>query len=74
MGSEIVPETACLQVVGAPSGVTACFLHHEPASYSSVARLSDERSRSESESEQGVQSRGVDPKPSELSMGRLKQG
>ena len=48
---EIVPETVSLQVVGAPSGVTACFLHHEPASYSSVARLSDERSRSESESE-----------------------
>ena len=30
--------------------VTACFLHNEPASYSSAARLSDERSRSESES------------------------
>ena len=51
MGSEIVPETIRLQAVGAPSGVTACFLHNEPASYSSVARLSDERSRSESESE-----------------------
>jgi hypothetical protein len=49
--SELVPETACLQVVGAPSGVTAYFLHNGPASYSSVARLSDERSRSESESE-----------------------
>ena len=74
MGSEIVPETACLQVVGAPSGVTAYFLHNGTASYSYAARLSDERSRSESESEQGVQSRGVDPKPSELSMGRLKRG
>jgi hypothetical protein len=31
-------------------------------------------SRSESESEQGVQSRAVDPKPSDLSMGRLKRG
>jgi hypothetical protein len=31
--------------------VTAYFLHNGPASYSSVARLSDERSRSESESE-----------------------
>jgi hypothetical protein len=49
MGSEIVPETACLQVVGAPSGVTAYFLHNGPASYSYAARLSDERSRSESE-------------------------
>ena len=29
-------------------------------------------SRSESESEQGVESRGVDPKPGELPMGRLK--
>ena len=54
--------------------MTAYFLHNGPASYSYAARLSDERSRSESESEQGVQSRGVDPKPSELSMGRLKRG
>jgi hypothetical protein len=30
--SERVPETMCLQAVGAPSGVTACFLHNEPAS------------------------------------------
>ena len=54
--------------------MTACFLHNEPASYSSLARLSDERSRSESESEQGVQSEAVDPKPGELPMGRLKRG
>jgi hypothetical protein len=55
--------------------VTACFLHNEPASYSSLARLSDERSRSESESEQGdYESVAVDPKPSELPMGRLKRG
>jgi hypothetical protein len=39
-------------------GVTACFLHNEPASCSSVARLSDEWSRSESESEQGVPPQG----------------
>ena len=31
-------------------------------------------SRSESESEQGVQSHVVDPKPSDLPMGRLKRG
>ena len=31
-------------------------------------------SRSESESEQGVQSRAIDPKRSDLSMGRLKRG
>ena len=72
MGSEIVPETACLQVVGAPSGVTAYFLHNGPASYSYAARLSDERSRSESESEQGVQSRGVHAKPGDLTLARLK--
>ena len=30
-------------------------------------------SRSESESEQGVQSHAVDPKPSELSMGSVKR-
>jgi hypothetical protein len=55
--------------------VTACFLHNEPASYSSAARLSDKRSRSESESEQGAfESRAVDPKLSELPMGRLKRG
>jgi hypothetical protein len=29
-------------------------------------------SRSESESEEGAKSRGVDPKPGELPMGRLK--
>ena len=33
--------------------MTAYFLHNGPASYACVARLSDERSRSESESEQG---------------------
>ena len=32
------------------------------------------RSRSESESEQGVESEGVDAKPSDLPLGRLKDG
>ena len=32
------------------------------------------RSRSESESEQGVQSEGVDAKPSDLPLARLKDG
>ena len=55
--------------------MTAYFLHNGPASYSFVARLSDERSRSESESEQGAnESQEVDPKLSELPMGRLKRG
>ena len=34
----------------------------------------DARSRSESESEQGVQSEGVDAKPSDLPLARLKDG
>jgi hypothetical protein len=39
-----------------------------------VARLSQyRRSRSESESEQGGKWRGVDPKPSELLMARVKR-
>lgn len=33
-----------------------------------------EASRSESESEQGVESRAVGAKPGELSLGRLKRG
>ena len=39
--SEIEPETVRLQTVGAPSltRVTACLLHNEPTSYSSLARL-----------------------------------
>ena len=54
--------------------MTACFLHNEPASYSSAARLSDERSRSERESEEGAQkSHVVDTKRSDLAMGRLKR-
>ena len=39
-----------------------------------VARLSWEASRSDSESEQGVESRAADAKPGELSLGRLKRG
>ena len=31
------------------------------------------RSRSESESEMGVQSLGIDPKPGDLSMSRMKE-
>jgi hypothetical protein len=39
-----------------------------------VASLTESGRRSESESEQGVQSLGVDPKPGDLSMARLKVG
>ena len=38
-----VPETVCLQAVGALKGVTACLLHNDPASYFNVARLSSMR-------------------------------
>ena len=34
----------------------------------------ESRSRSESESEEGVQSEGVDAKPSDLPLARLKDG
>ena len=36
-GSEIEPETVRLQAVGANLLVTACLLHNEPTSYSSLA-------------------------------------
>ncbi len=34
----------------------------------------ESRSRRETESEQGVQSHAIDPKPSDLAIGRLKPG
>jgi hypothetical protein len=54
----------------------ACLLKNEPASYALwPPRLSNERlwSRSESESEQGARSEGVDPKPRDLSMVSVKR-
>ena len=56
----------------------ACLLKNEPASYSvSRVKAVKGRSRSESESEQGVEVvrprwHGVDPKPRELPMARVK--
>ena len=38
-GSEIDPETIRLQAVGAIFMVTACLLHNDPTSYSSLARI-----------------------------------
>jgi hypothetical protein len=54
--------------------VMACLLKNEPASYSVSRRVKavEGRSRSESESEQGVLWDGVDPKPRELPMARVK--
>ena len=57
----------------------ACLLKNEPASYFVSRQVKDVkvRSRSESESEQGVDGRKtvwqvVDPKPCELPMARVK--
>ena len=54
----------------------ACLWEKEPASQSAWRQVKavKGRSRSESESEEGVESRGLDPKPSELSMARMKRG
>ena len=38
------------------------------------AKLHEERSRSESEPEEGVESAGADAKPSDLHMSRVKAG
>ena len=52
----------------------ACLLKNEPASYSVSREVKTVkgRSRSESESEEGVECDGVDPKPRELPMARVK--
>ena len=41
--------------------------------FSSEVKVRLDWSRRETESEQGVQSRAVDPKPSDLAMARLKE-
>ena len=51
----------------------ACLLEHEPASqFLWPAEGSYTRRRSESESEEGAQSQGLDTKPGELTMTRVK--
>ena len=64
----------CVYKQWKPFGATACLLHNEPTSCPSAARLSLWCSRSESESEEGIQSPATDPKPSDLSLSRLKPG
>ncbi len=68
------PEPVRPRAVGAPRGVTACLLKNEPASCSVSRQVKGvvARSRSESESEEGVGWRGADPKPRELPMARVK--
>ena len=55
-------------------GMMACLLKNEPASYSSVARLSKVTcgAGAKASPNRAPESQGVDPKPCELSMGRLK--
>ncbi len=52
----------------------ACLLKNEPASYASVARLKLEAAGAGAKAslKRASESRGVDPKPSDLAMGRLK--
>ena len=45
------------------AGATACLLKNEPASYFFGEVKRQTRSRSESESEEGAKSKGIDPKP-----------
>ncbi len=69
----------------ATQGLTACLLKNERASYFSVARLREshpepERKRvrrgrrRDAPTVRLYMSQGVDPKPGELLMGRLKRG
>jgi hypothetical protein len=52
----------------------ACLLKNEPASYASVARLrlGATGAGAKASPNRAIESQGVDAKPSELSMGRLK--
>ena len=53
--------------------VTACLLHNEPTSYHyRQGEGVQHPSRSESEPEEGVKSVGVDAKPSDLHLTRMK--
>ena len=56
---------------GGGESLTACLLLNEPASYS-PRRGEAQASRSESESEQGDQSVGIDAKRDDLPLARLK--
>ena len=55
-------------------GMMACLLKNEPASYSSVARLSMVTcgAGAKASPNRATKSQGVDAKPSDLSMARLK--
>ena len=72
----------CLQAVGGSfnflvkwEGLTACLLHNEPASYLYVAKLRSVSSEAAAKASLNRASkwRAVDPKPSDLSMARMKR-
>ena len=56
------------------AGMMACLLKNEPASYASVARLRVviPGAGAKASPKRASESQGVDAKPCELSMGRLK--
>ena len=64
-----------LQAVGACLHVTACLLHNEPTSYSSLARLNPLTGGAEAKASlnRAIQSEGVDAKLCDLPMVRLKR-
>jgi hypothetical protein len=63
-----------LQAVGANLLVTACLLHNEPTSYSSLARLilTTEVVEAKASLNRAIKSEGVDAKLGDLPMVRLK--
>ena len=63
-----------LQAVGAYSYVTACLLHNEPTSYTLPARLSYSSNGAEAKASLNRAAKlvGIDAKPSDLPMSRLK--
>jgi hypothetical protein len=60
--------------VGAPSGVTAYLLYNGSATYFSVARLTVRGAVGKPSLKWAIQSLGVDPKPGDLPMARVKVG
>ena len=54
--------------------MTVCLLKNEPATYRRWQVNAKSGSQRESESEEGVLSRFVDPNPGDLTMSRMKLG
>ena len=65
-----------LQAVGAHLWVTACLLHNDPTSYSSLARLNvlTHGSVAKASLNRANESEGADAKPCDLPMARMKVG